>query len=473
MLLCFFFFLAVSPRLHFSLHVVAAVDCRDGVEALPHCTGDTNCTLSSSLQRHHRPAAPTMSELGASTSETYTQQSSTLISSKLAPSAAAVSGNPAATPTRSAPAAATATVTATAALAPDRREQRKAAEMVVADVRGTVEYRAAWDVELWKAIQTSRLRRELEEQKKKALAALAKFVKSREQQAMESCELRERESGRREQRLVEEEKQIEKRKWRLAEMEKDMRNIRQQLVEARRRAEAEAQAEVRRAKEDAAHAVALQEQRIQAAEAHTKRAEERLQQTQRDYLMLSEEFHRFRTRELAAPPEKSTSIEARLRTEFAMEQQALQDRLERRHAEREEQLTRRCRELEEENRRLTALATKRKEQMRRGTEEVARLTSVNNALEGRLRQRSARDIAAEAADARKTEKQVVMGDATPQIPAVDVLPIAEEIERLRCERRAILEGSAGALDVDSDVVRCLDAKINDMLERLNGRGPSL
>ncbi|ESL11802.1 hypothetical protein TRSC58_00440 [Trypanosoma rangeli SC58] len=410
-----------------------------------------------------------MSEMSASTSETYTQQSPTPISPKRAPSAAAVSGDPAATPTRSAPAAAT----ETAVLAPGRREERKAAATVVADVRGTVEYRAAWDVELWKAIQTARLRRELEEQKKKALAALAKFVKSREQQATESCELRERESGRREQRLVEEEKNIEKRKWRLAEMEKDLRNIRQQLAEARRRAEAEAQAEVRRAKEDAAHAVALQEQRIQAAEAHTKRAEERLQQTQRDYLMLSEEFHRFRTRELSAPPEKPASIETRLRTEFAMEQQALQDRLERRHAEREEQLTRRCRELEEENKRLTALATKRKEQIRRGMEEVARLTSVNNALEDRIRQRSAKDTTAEAADGIKTEKKVVVGDATPPIPAVDVLPIAEEIERLRCERRAILEGSAGALDKDSDVVRCLDARINDMLERLNGRGPSL
>ncbi|RNF21434.1 uncharacterized protein Tco025E_03484 [Trypanosoma conorhini] len=412
-----------------------------------------------------------MSELSASASETYTRSSPTPTPSKPAPSSAVVSGGTPATSTRPAPAAATAT--ATTASASDPREERRAAAIVAADVRGTVEYRAAWDVELWKAIQAARLRRELEEQKKKALAALAKFVKSREQQATDSCELREREIGRREQRLVEEEKQVEKRKWRLAEMEKDLRNARQQLADARRRAEAEAQAEVRRAKEDAAHAVALQEQRIQASEAQTKRAEERLQQAQRDYLALSEEFHRFRTRELAGPSEKAANIEARLRTEFAVEQQALQDRLERRHTEREEQLTRRCRELEEENRRLTALATKRKEQMRRGVEEVARLTSLNSTLEGQLRQQSTRDAAVEVADSRKTKKQKALDDATPQAPAAEVVPLAKEIERLRCERRAILEGSAGALDVDSDVVRCLDARINDMLERLHSRGKPL
>ncbi|EKF28496.1 hypothetical protein MOQ_007758 [Trypanosoma cruzi marinkellei] len=383
------------------------------------------------------------------------------------------SGDTPPTPTRSTPAAA-ANVAAPAASKNVRGEERKAAAAAVAaDVRGTVEYRAAWDVELWKAIQAARLQRQLEEQKKRALAALAKFVRSREQQATERCELREREIGRREQRLVEEEKQMEKRKWRLAEMEKDMQHMRQQLADARRRAEAEAQAGVKRAKEDAAHAVALQEQRIQAAEAQTKRAEERLQQAQRDYLTLSEEFHRFRTRELAGPSEKATSVETRLRREFAVEQQALQDRLERRHMEREEQLTRRCRELEEENKRLTALATKRKEQMRRTAEEVEQLISAKKTLEHRLRQQSAIDAAADVKDTVKKKKDTAVGEVISKVPAADLVPVAKEIERLRSERRIILEGSAGALDQDSDVVRCLDARINELLERLHSRGYTL
>ncbi|KAF8289980.1 hypothetical protein BCY84_22071 [Trypanosoma cruzi cruzi] len=411
-----------------------------------------------------------MSGGSASASEAYVRPSPTP-----APSVNFTSGDTPPTPTRSTPAAAAAAnFTDWAASKNGRGEERKAvAAAVAADVRGTVEYRAAWDVELWKAIQAARLRRQLEEQKKRALAALAKFVKLREQQATERCELREREIGRREQRLVEEEKQMEKRKWRLAEMEKDIQHMRQQLADARRRAEAEAQAEVKRAKEDAAHAVALQEQRIQAAEAQTKRAEERLQQAQRDYLALSEEFHRFRTRELAGPSEKATSVETRLRREFAVEQQALQDRLERRHMEREEQLTRRCRELEEENKRLTALATKRKEQMRRTAEEVEQLISAKKKIEHRLRRKSAIDATADVTDTVKKKKDLAVGDVISKVPAADVAPVAKELERLRSERRIILEGSAGALDQDSDVVRCLDARINELLERLQSRGYAL
>ncbi|KAH9599389.1 hypothetical protein LSM04_008783 [Trypanosoma melophagium] len=383
---------------------------------------------------------------------------------------------PAAAETRATRGAASSTAAASVPAPSTRKEKRSAEAVVAASVRGTVEYRAAWDVELWKALQAARLQRQLEEQKKKALAALAKFIKIREQQAVANCEIKERDLVRREQRVAEEEKQIERRKWRLTEMEKDLRQLRQQLADARRRSEEDAMLEVQRAKEDAAHAVALQQQRVQAAEAQTQRAEERLQQAQRDYLALSEEFHRFRTRGLTAPPESITSVESRLRAEFAVEQQALQDRLERRHKDNEHQMLQRCRELEEENRRLTALATKRREQLRRTADDLAQLKQVNNSLEERLQRLSsaappaaAEDSTAVTGGKRKRTVGLKDGNIVRETQAVNVASLVKEIERLRRERRTIVEDSAGALDEDSDVVRCLDARISDMVRELHAQ----
>ncbi|ORC87839.1 uncharacterized protein TM35_000202480 [Trypanosoma theileri] len=388
------------------------------------------------------------------------------------------------TTTRAAAVSSAADAVASAPAPSNHREKQGTEAAVAASVRGTVEYRAAWDVELWKAVQAARLQRQLEEQKKKALAALAKFVKTKEQHAVANCEIKERDLVRREQRVAEEEKQIERRKWRLTEMEKDLRQLRQQLADARRRAEEDAMVEVQRAKEDAAHTVALQQQRVQAAEAQTQRAEERLQQAQRDYLALSEEFHRFRTRGLTAPPESITSVESRLRAEFAVEQQALQDRLERRHKENEHQLLQRCRELEEENKRLTALATKRREQLRRTTDDLAHLKLVNGALEEQLQRlgttatsaagaTAAEDSNAASGGKKKRTAELKEGNVVQQAQSVHVSSLVKEIERLRRERRTIVEDSAGALDEDSDVVRCLDARISDMVRELHAHNQEM
>lgn len=348
-----------------------------------------------------------------------------------------------------------------------------AAASIANNVRQTVEYRAAWDLELWRAIQASKLRQQLETQKKKALTELSRLVKTREQQAVAGLEMREQEVSHREQRLAEEEKQMERRKWRLVEMEKDVRLLRQQLVDARRRAGTDAKVEVRRAKEDADHAIELQEQRVLAAEAQAKRADERLQQAQRGYLALSEEFHRFRTRELTSPPEKLSTVEARMRSEFVMEQQNLQDRLERRHQERLQQVEDRCSRLQEENSRLTELSIRRKEQLRRSADEIDRLKQLNRELEERLRKVGQKSLSIDSAADVKERKRCQRGVASPSLEAQadpDIAALVREVERLRSERRIIVETSAGALDEDSDVVRSLDKRINDILDQLRAHG---
>ncbi|KAH8620448.1 hypothetical protein ERJ75_000054600 [Trypanosoma vivax] len=351
-----------------------------------------------------------------------------------------------------------------------------AATSVVNSVRETPEYRVAWDLELWRAVQAAQLKQQLAEQKKKALAELARSVKAREQQAVACLELRERDIGRREQRLVEAEKQLEKRQWRLAEMERDLRRVRQQLTDARRRAKEEAAAEAQRAKDDAMHAVELSEQRVQAAEAQAKRADDRLQQAQRDYLALSDEFHRFRTRELTTPPEKLSAVEGRLRTQFIAEQEALRKQLELRHVEQQQELSDRCRKLEEENKHLTALATKRKEQLRRSTSDVEHLRQLNKVLDERVQQLEAaagKAFGQARATAAGSSGSAAALPASAMAGAGAASAIAREVDRLRRERRFIVEGSGGALDENSDVVRALDKAINDMVEQLNCLGPHL
>ncbi|KEG05705.1 hypothetical protein DQ04_19161000 [Trypanosoma grayi] len=100
----------------------------------------------------------------------------------------------------------------------------------------------------------------------------------------------------------------------------------------------------------------------------------------------------------------------------------------------------------------------------------------SRALEDRLRDAHAAAPLDEARNRKKPQEdttQLQQQQQEQHQPVADVVFVSKEIERLRRERRAVVEGSAGALDEESDVVRCLDARISDLVEQLRTRGHSM
>lgn len=326
---------------------------------------------------------------------------------------------------------------------------------VLNGLRQSAEYKAAWDMELWKAVQAERFRQQLERQRARAMADLARSVKQKEQDAVEAVERRSAALTAKEAKLERELRAVAQAEARLAERERGVRRMRQQLLDAQRRVEDEVRAQVRRANDDITHKALMLQDRVKAAEAQAQRAEERQRQAQSDYLELYEEFHRFRTQQLTtgggsgqrAAAEEGERVAAeilKLRTEHQEEMRLLREGLEQRHRQELDDVLRRNRELEEQNRRLTGALARRREQLR-----------------------NIRGGGAEAGtdgDASSRNGPKVRGDEQtlpPQQSRLSWSPaeVTKELDRLRRERTHLVEESAGAIGEQDSIVRRLDARI--------------
>ncbi|EPY22625.1 hypothetical protein STCU_08201 [Strigomonas culicis] len=246
------------------------------------------------------------------------------------------------------------------------------------------------------------------------------------------------------------EAQLVQKQQRVAEMEKDLRRMRQQLLEAQRRVEEEVRAQVRRANADIAHQSRILQERVLAAEAQTKKAEERQRQSHNEYLQLYESFNRFRTEQLTASAEgpagrvllDSQAQVQQLRTQHMEELRLAVERVEQRCGAQLAELSARCRELEDQNRRLTAALARRREQ---------------------LEQYRHRD--GDGKRARPAAATAAAPAPRQQLP-LPITELSDELGRLRRERVLLVEGSAGALSAADDVVLRLDRRIKEMESQL-------
>ncbi|KPI83104.1 hypothetical protein ABL78_7872 [Leptomonas seymouri] len=348
------------------------------------------------------------------------------------------------------------------------------------DVRDTVEYRAAWDLELWKAVQADRFRKQLARQKSAAFADLERSVKRREKEALAELAQRAQGVALREEAAKSVEAQLTARQGKLSEMEKDLRRMRQQLLDAQQRVEDEVRAQVRLANDTIAHRARLLEERVKAAEAQVKRADERQRQAQEDYLGLYEAFNRYRSQQLASAASdtngflnvSSTSAALspaltpalqleQLRAQWDAEHQLRLDRQEQLHKSEMAIVQERCRELEERNRRLTAALARRREQLR----------NMRGAGADTTLMASASPVPQLCVDSRKqtvavpTSAVSVAAAATlsPPPPVMDALrretveQIVRELRRLESDRASLVGGSSGALcETDAVIVRMND-----------------
>ncbi|GET87572.1 hypothetical protein, conserved [Leishmania tarentolae] len=357
------------------------------------------------------------------------------------------------------------------------------------DVRDTVEYRAAWDLELWKAVQAERFRKELERQRRVAFADLDRLVKRRERETQVALQQRTTAVARREEAVQAEETRLTERQQRVADMEKEVRRMRQQLLDAQQRVEDEVRAQVRLANDTIAHRARLLEERVKAAEAQAGRADERQRLAQQEYLTLYEAFSRYRTQQLTSPDSASDAITATARggsasSSFSMEQLRIQweaehqlqlDRQAQRHASDMAAAQQRCRELEEQNRRLTAALARRREQLRRHAENSSPSplpTSVSqrppsHAGGGELEGPSGSCTAASSSNVGAVTNALLQRAHNTEGLRNFVECISRELHRLETERSSLVEGSSGALRETDTVIVRIDARIRELREQLS------
>lgn len=358
------------------------------------------------------------------------------------------------------------------------------------DVRDTAEYRAAWDLELWKAVQAERFRKELDKHRAAAFAELDRVVRRREKEARIALHQRTAAVALREEAVKADEARLAEWQQRVSDMEKDVRRMRQQLLDAQQRVEDEVRAQVRLANDTIAHRARLLEERVKAAEAQARRADERQRQAQQEYLSLYEAFSRYRTQQLTAPAGSenpsggggvvatsapSSAVAAlqleQLRGQWSAEHQLQLERQAQRHATEIDAVQRRCRELEEQNTRLAAALARRREQLR----------SLKAAAPSQSRLPAAEAVGSEPAPAAAAAslrpahspapgRATTGASSTSTTAATAVRDAVErttrELRRLEGERAALVEGSSGALREGDAVIVRIDARMRELRAHL-------
>lgn len=316
--------------------------------------------------------------------------------------------------------------------------------------RDTVEYKAAWDLEVWKAVQAERFRKQLERHKQTALAELQQRLKRQEKEGQAILEKTRSSLLDREEKLKAEELRLQKQRQRMENTERELVAARQQLREAQKHAEDEIKIQVRRANEDFEHKSVLLRDQAAAAEARARRLEDRLARSEADYMQLFEEFHRFRTDHVSganggggsAAHDSSISRLESIRACHAEELRNLKEKLEQNAEYKLLQMQRRCEDLERENRHLATALARRRE----------RLRAVEAASEGERR-----------------TVGTVPATVPPAVPPTkEMIALSVELDRLRSERVRLVEESGGALSDADPVLRRISEQIRLIEERWQG-----
>ena len=251
------------------------------------------------------------------------------------------------------------------------------------ELRRTAEYKVAWDLELWRAVQRQRVEKEVREYRKKLHDEAKATLLSQEREIKKELEKAIGELAAKEKLFEEEERRQDRRKTKLLEAEREMERRSGLLVEHRRRLDEEAEQRVRRFKAEFEHKEELSQQRLHSLQDSLKRTEGRLEAGQKEYLKLWEEFAEFRTRTLTHAPSEGIAME-RLRVQHSGELRLLQERMERSARDAAAELSRRLEAaLAEGSRATTALAHK-KEQLRQVTKEKGLLVAKVEALEAHI-----------------------------------------------------------------------------------------
>lgn len=190
-------------------------------------------------------------------------------------------------------------------------KENDAVPEAVLDIRHTPEYAAAWDLELWRALQTAKIQKELKERERKAMEEMRVRVQQKEKSELALVEKKMRDCAVREAALAKATEALEKRKAKLKDLEGALRKQLDETDAFRQRLDSETDARVARVKEEAAHKLELQHQRLVEAQEQIVRSDDRAANAQKEYLKLWDEFSDFKTRMLSqSGPQLAQQLDA-------------------------------------------------------------------------------------------------------------------------------------------------------------------
>ena len=354
-------------------------------------------------------------------------------------------------------------------------------------VRETPEYKAAWDLELWRLLQQRRIDRDLREQQKKAIEQMKANIALKDKEAQSIIERKIREVSDELKKVTTEAASQEQRRHRLLEAEKEMKRQQRELAEQRKRWETEVDDRCQRLKEEFTHRLALEQEKQKNLESTIRSHEERLASSQKEYLHLWEEFANFKTKILKEGGSGilGTQMDT-LRAQHAGELVSLTERHEKAVTEISLQFERKVEALHQENKKLSSSLTQKKEHIKVLQSEVnlqkEKVRDLSREVD-QLRQQVARNIEPKPATVdpacnslKKSVERVasaVETDSSHSIgnPAVRSVTQAEKelrgcIDRWQREKSRLLEASGGAYTENSEVIQDLTRRIVKAQEQL-------
>lgn len=178
-------------------------------------------------------------------------------------------------------------------------------------LRQTQEYSVAWDIEVWRNTQLSKIAQDIKERERQLLEEMKSRLAVKEKVELRQMERREQDLLAKEKKLLLDQSHHEKRKTKLIEVEREVMKQLQETEALRQRLSEESESSHRRVQEESRHAAEVYLHRATRAEADCKKMEERVAQAQSEYTKLWEEYNNFRRQKIfdAANP-LSAQLEA-------------------------------------------------------------------------------------------------------------------------------------------------------------------
>eukprot|EP01064_Diplonema_japonicum_P024110 TRINITY_DN34596_c0_g1_i1.p1 TRINITY_DN34596_c0_g1~~TRINITY_DN34596_c0_g1_i1.p1 ORF type:complete len:384 (+),score=109.96 TRINITY_DN34596_c0_g1_i1:62-1153(+) len=129
-------------------------------------------------------------------------------------------------------------------------------------LRNTVEYKAAWEVELWKKREQTQYAAKLEGEAKKAVSQRLDILKERERELSDEYKMKMRSATKTEDKALREQAETREKRQLLSEVEKALRRRKEELEREYSLRAKEWEDKIRRNKEEAAHKISMEQMKL-------------------------------------------------------------------------------------------------------------------------------------------------------------------------------------------------------------------
>eukprot|EP01063_Lacrimia_lanifica_P004792 TRINITY_DN12725_c0_g1_i1.p1 TRINITY_DN12725_c0_g1~~TRINITY_DN12725_c0_g1_i1.p1 ORF type:complete len:376 (+),score=146.37 TRINITY_DN12725_c0_g1_i1:56-1129(+) len=244
-------------------------------------------------------------------------------------------------------------------------------------LRATPEYRAAWEVELWKRREEARFQKRLADALQKATDARLERIREREHALEEEYRIKQRELAKMEEKRLREQAEFRDKRQLLDECENVLRRRKEELEKEYTLRLRECEDKLRRSKEDTAHKVNMEQIKQRQLAASNDELKQRVAELEAKHRELWEDIARSKQGELKRHPIDAINAAVDLAEERA------RDTLEAKQREwklKEEALQKKVSHLTTVNAKLKASTEKLTLKLKQSKSKAAHVTHVANEL---------------------------------------------------------------------------------------------